>query len=48
VHVDAQPTGDTAAAPFPDDVRTRIEASLVPPGPDASRAIRLRPPGPVH
>lgn len=34
--------GDASASPFPDDVRARIEAALVPPGPDASRAIRLR------
>jgi acyl-CoA thioester hydrolase len=30
-----------ASSPFPDDVRARIEAALVPPGPEASRAIRV-------
>jgi len=38
VHVDA----NAASAPFPDDVRARIDAALVPPGPDAARAIRVR------
>ena len=38
VHVD----GNAASAPFPDDVRARIDAALVPPGPDASRSIRVR------
>lgn len=38
VHV----SGAAVSAPFPDDVRARIDAGLVPPGPDASRAIRLR------
>ncbi len=38
VHVDAS----ASSAPFPDDVRARIDASLVPPGPDASRSIRVR------
>jgi acyl-CoA thioester hydrolase len=45
VHVAARPGGETAAAPFPYTVRARIDASLVPPGPHASRAIHLRPPG---
>ena len=30
-----------ARSPFPDDVAARIEAALVPPGPDASRSIRV-------
>jgi acyl-CoA thioester hydrolase len=30
-----------ASSPFPDDVRERIEAALVPPPPDASRSIRV-------
>jgi acyl-CoA thioester hydrolase len=38
VHVDS----DASSSPFPDDVRARIETALVPPGPDASRAIRVR------
>lgn len=38
VHV----TGDSAT-PFPDEVRERIEAALVPPGPQTSRAIRIEP-----
>ena len=38
VHVDRE----GASAPFPDDVRARIGAALVPPGPDASRSIRVR------
>jgi acyl-CoA thioester hydrolase len=38
VHVDQA----AASSPFPDDVRAQIEAALVPPGPDASRSIRLR------
>lgn len=38
VHVN----GDAASSPFPDPVRARIDAALVPPGPDASRAIRVR------
>jgi acyl-CoA thioester hydrolase len=46
VHVAGQPDGGSATAPFPDDVRARIEAALVPPGPDASRAIRIRSAGP--
>ena len=33
---------DGVAAPFPDDVRERVEAARVEPGPHASRAIRLR------
>ena len=32
-----------ASSPFPDDVRARIETALVPPGPDASRSIRVVP-----
>jgi acyl-CoA thioester hydrolase len=36
VHV----TGPSSSV-FPDQVRSRIEASVVPPGPDASRAIRV-------
>ena len=42
VHVGSDAAGGSAALPFPDAVRERIEAALVPPGPDASRAIRLR------
>jgi acyl-CoA thioester hydrolase len=38
VHV----TGDSST-PFPDVIRARIEAALVPPGPGASRAIRVGP-----
>lgn len=41
VHVD---TAAGRSSPFPADVRARIEASLVLPGPDASRAIRVGPP----
>jgi acyl-CoA thioester hydrolase len=33
---------DASSAPFPDDVRSRIDAALVAPGPDASRSIRVR------
>lgn len=32
-----------SATPFPDEIRTRIEGALVPPGPEASRAIRVAP-----
>jgi acyl-CoA thioester hydrolase len=32
-----------SSTPFPDEIRGRIEAELVPPGPDASRAIRVVP-----
>ena len=32
-----------AATPFPGDVRARIETAVVPPGPEASRAIRVTP-----
>ena len=32
-----------ASTPFPDDVRGRIDAALVPPVPDASRAIHIPP-----
>lgn len=38
VHVD----GDASSAAFPEDVRARIDAALAPPGPDASRSIRVR------
>ncbi len=38
VHVD---TAVGRSSPFPAEVRARIDASLVPPGPDASRAIRV-------
>ena len=31
-----------ASTPFPDGVRERIEAERVPPGPEASRSIRIR------
>jgi acyl-CoA thioester hydrolase len=40
VHVDS---AAGRSSPFPADVRARIEASLVLPGPDASRAIRVGP-----
>ncbi len=33
----------SASTPFPDEVRERIDAALVPPGPDASRSIRVTP-----
>lgn len=33
---------DGVTAPFPEDVRARASAAVVPPGPHASRAIRLR------
>ena len=32
-----------SSTPFPHEIRARIEAALVPPGPEASRAIRLAP-----
>lgn len=32
-----------SASPFPDEVRARVAPLLVPPGPHASRAIRLEP-----
>ena len=38
VHVD---TAAGRSSPFPAEVRARIDASLVLPGPDASRAIRV-------
>ena len=38
MHVD---TTVGRSSPFPADVRARIDASLVPPGPSASRAIRF-------
>jgi acyl-CoA thioester hydrolase len=38
VHVDSVTAKTTA---FPDDVATRIASALVPPGPDASRSIRV-------
>jgi acyl-CoA thioester hydrolase len=41
VHVGGRTPGGPTAVPFPDEVRTRIDAVLVPPGPDASRVIRL-------
>ena len=31
----------SSSSPFPHDVRTRIDAALTPPPPDASRAIRI-------
>jgi len=40
VHVD---TAAGRSSPFPAEVRARIDASLVQPGPDASRAIRVGP-----
>jgi len=42
LHVGSDAAGGSAALPFPDAVRERIEAALVPPGPDASRAIMIR------
>ena len=42
LHVD---TGSASATPFPDDVAARVQAALVPPGPDASRSIRVTPRG---
>lgn len=41
VHVDGRAPGGASAVRFPDEVRARIEAALVPPGPEASQAIRL-------
>jgi len=38
VHVDSATAKTT---PFPDDVAARIQSALVPPGPDASRSIRV-------
>jgi acyl-CoA thioester hydrolase len=38
VHVD---TGTGRSTPFPEDVRANIDAALVPPGPEASRSIRI-------
>jgi acyl-CoA thioesterase FadM len=38
VHVD---TAAARSSPFPAEFRARIDASLVPPGPDSSRAIRV-------
>lgn len=32
-----------SSTPFPDEIRARIETALVPPGPEASRAIRVGP-----
>jgi acyl-CoA thioester hydrolase len=32
-----------SSSPFPDEIRARIDASLVPPGPEASRVIRVGP-----
>jgi acyl-CoA thioester hydrolase len=43
VHVDGRAPGGAAAVRFPDEVRARIDAALVPPGPEASRAIHLGP-----
>ncbi len=40
VHVD---TTAGRSSPFPAEVRARIDASLVPPGPETSRAIRVGP-----
>ncbi len=41
VHVAAHSDG-AGASPFPEHVRERIESALVQPGPDTSRAIRLK------
>ena len=42
LHVDTgSVSGHAASAPFPDEVAARIQAALVPPGPDASRSIRV-------
>lgn len=42
LHVDTGSVGATAT-PFPDGVAARVQAALVPPGPDASRSIRVTP-----
>jgi acyl-CoA thioester hydrolase len=36
LHVDS-----AASAPFPDDIAAAVQAAVVPPGPDASRSIRV-------
>jgi acyl-CoA thioester hydrolase len=42
LHVDSGTvSGKASSTPFPDDVSARISSALVPPGPDASRAIGI-------
>ena len=42
LHVDTgSVTGNAASAPFPEEVAARVRAAMVPPGPDASRSIRV-------
>ena len=44
LHVDTgSVTGTPASTPFPDDVAAQVQAAATPPGPDASRAIRVTP-----
>jgi len=44
LHVDTgSVSGTTASTPIPDEVAARVQAALVPPGPDASRSIRVTP-----
>jgi acyl-CoA thioester hydrolase len=42
VHVGPQAAGGSTALPFPEAIREQIQAVVVAPGPDASRAIRVR------
>ncbi len=42
LHVDTGTvSGTSATPPFPDEVAATVQAALVPPGPDASRSIRV-------
>ncbi|WP_051276185.1 thioesterase family protein [Marmoricola sp. URHB0036] len=42
LHVDSGTvSGQASSSPFPDEVAARIQSALVPPGPNASRSIRV-------